>query len=487
MDGCSTGLLFLTNRILPLTALLLAAVIFTTPGSGRAAEPSLFHWQKSVEAGIDRAVKIPTAVILDAEVYESSRADLADLRLVDQDGVEQPAVIETAHILRPGTIRTAQLASQRESREEPGNLLVYRFELIGQDPAADGISLITPLHDFYRTVTVNGSPDGKIWTRLSENSLIFDSRRYPNFSLTEIPLPRGNGCRQFEIRIAIPDDRLAATLADFVRSEAPPGADAAGIDRATSRIRPFRIDRIEFWQETATAATPVVKTAISPPESWGATQDAMLHATVVEFTTRGEPLTAVTLLTPARNFIRLARLDTWTDIGKNSGAWTEAACGTLSNLQTANADVGCQTLRLPGPVAARRWRLIIENLDSAPIPVSGLAPENPLRQLIFLADAGRQYRLLFGAPSLNTPTQDDALAASLTRFRQTTGFRLCTANVGTRQYNPEFGGQNRKITATPNTFNRKLALTAGVGLLFLILAWGLFKSAGGQDLPRNRT
>ena len=450
-----------------------------TASSGRAADGSLFQWQKRLTARVDSSVQVPTAVVLDSEVYDSSRPDLTDLRLVDQDGVEQAYVLETAHTLRPGTAHTAQLAAPRDFREEAGNLLVFRFELTGTNPVADRISLTTTLRDFQRSVTVDGSPDGKNWTRLVENAPIFDSSRHPDFSCAAVRLPRGNGCRQFEIRISAPDDRLAAAFADFTRVDPPAGADQTGLDRATSRIRPlFRVDRIEFWQETATAAAPAVQTAVVPPESWRTTRDAILHATVVEFGTRGEPLSAVTLLTPARNFIRLARLDTWTGTGRNSGAWTEAARGTLSSLQTASADDGCQTLRLPGPVTSRRWRLVIEDLDNPPLPVTGLALESPARHLIFLADAGHQYRLLFGAPGVDAPPQYD-LAAGLARLRQSPEFSLRIADAESRQPNPDFG-QNRAVTAPPSTFNRKLALTAGVALALLILSWGLFKAAAGS-------
>ena len=82
-------------------------------------------------------------------------------------------------------------------QEKDGGIEIH-VRLDRDAPAAEELTVVTPLKDFERRVRVFGSDNGKDWTPLVTDGLVFDYSRYMNVSNHDIRLPK-NRWRQFRV------------------------------------------------------------------------------------------------------------------------------------------------------------------------------------------------------------------------------------------------------------------------------------------------
>jgi hypothetical protein len=429
-----------------------------------AAETEQFRFHKDIDRGaIDKECLI--ALPFDGDVYEATRDGFPDLRILDDQNRTTPYLIEQVVETQTHTVRRpcpCRVVSPRERADG----LQLTVELDKDAPAADGITIVTPLVDYERRVRITGSPDGMKWTPRVENGRIFDYSRYIDVANREIKLPK-NTDRRFLVFIDGLADMSDSLLREITRRESN-GAEVERIEKTLLRKRPFRIDRIEMWCDREEPSSQLGKKA-KYPVAYSHTVDKTAGKTVVYFRSRREPLTELTLETLDRNFSRVVRLQAPVVKGTQTD-WTDVAQGRIRLLElSAYRDA---SMRLSFPERREKeYRIVIDNQDSPPIRIKGAGGRGPVYQAVFLASPGRRYRLVYGSEEARPPRYDaEAVLAPLRAEGQRTG----EAKLGS-------GGLDPAAAATHGSFPRVFAnpVVAGVVIsgLVILLGWALYQAA----------
>ncbi|MFM7835779.1 MAG: hypothetical protein ACKPJD_28620, partial [Planctomycetaceae bacterium] len=109
------------------------------------------------------------------------------------------------------------------------------------------------------------------------------------------------------------------------------------------------------------------------------------------------------LQTSTRNFSRSVIVQVPSDDPKIG--WRNVASGTVSDFSAGSLTESQLTLPTP-EFQAQRMRLLIQNLDSVPLEITGLTATGPLYELLLLAEPGQRYHLLCDAELVSRPQHD---------------------------------------------------------------------------------
>ena len=172
---------------------------------------------------------------------------MPDFRTFDSKGQEVPCLIEKDTEIRTQTVRETS-ASEVVSLHEQDNAVEVVVSLDRDAPPADGLTIYTPLSNYERRLRVFGSDEGKDWSMLVGNGLIFDYSRFMDVRNSQIRLPK-NHYRKLKIIIDAITDSSESPFMELTR-ELKDGAEQGRTERTTLERRPLRIDRLELWHET---------------------------------------------------------------------------------------------------------------------------------------------------------------------------------------------------------------------------------------------
>lgn len=424
------------------------------------AAPAACKYLKAIEAPAP-AVPQLLAVPLDSEVYEASRDDYADVRVIDAADREVPRAIRSQWRNVPGQGR-APVAARPPRLEPPAaDSLRIEIELAQAAPSAEGLSLSIPGRNFAHQVRVEGSRDGRSWVVLVPQAAIYDYSQYLDVRQTEIALP-ANDSRRFRLTISQPDQEMIGAIRNLQKRHGADGTLRETVADLTIQTRPLRIDRIEFWR-TAAAAVPELRDY--ELAEWAVEEDADGKRTIVLVRTRGEPLEELHLQVPERNFRRNVRIET--PEGRHLQATTIHRMD-LPGLQR-------ESLRLPAPDRRREFRLVIEHGDSPPLTVTGIRARGRVERVLLIAEPDTEYRLVYGWENAPAPRYDlpDLLAALQQEVEPLAGI------LGPQQANP----LHDATVARPPLLARRGFLIAALVLMLAVLAFALVHA--GRTLPAD--
>ncbi|MEN6458671.1 MAG: DUF3999 family protein [Thermoguttaceae bacterium] len=375
-----------------------------------AAQPEMFRFSKPINR--DQISKETIlSVILDSDVYAATRSDFRDLRIFDNQGHETPYLIEKVTEPRMHTLRTLCGSTVKALHKHAEELDVL-LRLDTDAPAADGLSIVTPLTDYERRVHVYGSDDGADWKPLVGERLIFDYSRYMDVSNREIRLPK-NSYRWLKVSIAGIIDAKESPFVELNRKFRS-GNEAERSEKTVLERRPFRIDRIELWHDTTEKLSENERKIDYRVVKWRVEEDTSDKATIIFVTMRSEPLTELVLATSSRNFHRSAAVQVPVKRGVRT-EWIEIGCDRLSLL-----DFGGYRKESLGVFFPERreseYRIVVHNQDSPSLTVQGVTAQGNVYRAVFLAAADQNYRLCYGSDESEPPRYD--IAAVLTPLRQ---------------------------------------------------------------------
>lgn len=434
---------------------------------------------ETVRTGYSRPIKSPPlaqdellAVTLDSDVFADTRDGFPNLRVQDTNG--RPV----GHVLRrPQTSKTqsvTQTWSRSPSSAKPleGGGLEFTVQLDEKDGQPTGLRLITPLRDFEQRVRVYTSVDATQWEPAGEETLIFDYSRYVDVRNDSIKLPETT---HRNCRIVIDDVTVEQESELLLLTRRLRGGDEQGrTEKIVIDRRPFRIERVEFrrvvQQERSAGETkteyPLGRLQVtSVPEK---------KQTLVEFDARREPLTSLRLVTPERNFSRRVVLEVPQADGKDD-RWQSQAPAVLSRIDFKSLHREELAINFP-ELRQSRYRLVIDNRDSPPLPIDAIHAEGNVYELVFLASPGRSYRMLYGA-TVEPATYDTAAVQELLRA----GFQPQRGEL-------EAPVPETAMLPTPRSdwWNNRPLLIGVVAALVAALAWGLFRASKRiESLPRE--
>lgn len=303
------------------------------------------------------------AVTLDRAVYGSARADLGDLRVIDERGEVVPFVLDRGD---EGPLPERRPSLLNRGRR-PDGAAVADLDF-GAGLSKDRLALRLSGDNFRRRVAISGSADGRDWTRLVDEAWVF-------------AIPGPQAARYEEVELPANDHRL-------LRVEVAPGPD-----------EPARFTIEEAWVP-GRGRRPVREATLEPRLTRA--EDAERRETwlVLDLGAAHQPFHAIDLRVEEPRFLREARVEARRDPapGAASGrppAWASLGGGVVYRLDHGGRTHECLRLAVSGRERAVRVRLA--NRDDRPLAVSGVAVRVPVERIVFEAGPGRQYRLSYGS------------------------------------------------------------------------------------------
>ena len=324
---------------------------------GLLAAAASVHPALSYRRAIEVLAPGRASAVLDAQVYERARPDLADLRVEDDKGAMVPFVLVRgfddsartvpAKVLNRTYVRKKSLTATLDF----GQSLLKRSLYVG-----------TEGDSFRRRVTVEGSDDGVRWETLVAGAYIFavpgvDGARYET-----VPLPENDFQK---LRVTIENDRDDPPVL-VLRDASVESGHKPRERRLTST---FRTERDAEKKET--------------------------HL-YVDLGGDGQPFFAIDLDIGSPRFFRTATVDAFGGKDDNDSVWRALVdCGLYRYQDGAKLH---DSTRLAATGAARRLRVRIRDGDDAPLDVRGVQVLGPEDRVAFEAASGRRYVLSYGFP-----------------------------------------------------------------------------------------
>ncbi len=452
----------------PAAPILAGMVVLLSASLLSAADPAAFRFAREVRTDAFAREEI-VAIPLDSDVYDHTRDQTPDLRLFDAGGGEVPFLFEQVTATRRQTVRKPWNVQPASLKPLDDGGLEIVLTLDKDDPQPDGLTVATPLRDFEQRLRVFGSNDGQTWELLVPDVLIFDYSRFMDVESRDVRLPKSD-YRRFRVVIDAVTAEQESELMELTR-RLRSGAEVERVERVLRDRRPFRIDRIAFWQETIEEWTAGPTTREYPVAEFTVEQDAEHKQTIVTVQTRREPLTAFRLETPARNFNRAASVERLETRGVRS-EWRPLGRATVSRfafreLNREQMEAGFQETR------CEQYRLVIDNHDDPPLEITGVRATGNVYRMVYFAEPGKEYRMAYGSDAVKAPSYDTtALAASLRE-----DYKPVVAELGKVVENTNV----RQPSGLLPLLTNPLVLGAMVSILVALLGWGLYAAARRVD------
>lgn len=403
------------------------------------------------------------AVFLDDAVYANSADGFKDLRLVDQNGVETPYLLQKI-AARKTVVKRLPSRSTAQVLQKTGNDGISITINLDKDAAnADGLSVITDQHDFEYTLQIQGSEDGQTWQVLVENAGIYDYSRYMAIGNRDIAMP-ASSYRHFKIIVAKATQTHSAELLELTRT-LHGQEELQRSEKIDLHREPLHIERIEFWHNQAETLPEAEQSFDYPVAGFKVTQDGEHKTSLIDIETQRQPLTGFKLKTTAPNFNRGADVQIPIQQGVETRMQT-IGNGTLEALHFQ--DINREQTAVSFPEHRRtKYRMLIRNQDNPPLAIADVTGLGPRYQLLFLAQPGLSYQLKYGSEQAEMPRYDTAPIQELLK----------------KGYQTSEAGLAPEITATPvpesfdigKLLNSKLFLGGAIALMVLVLGWSLFR------------
>ncbi|HEX3313608.1 MAG TPA: hypothetical protein VHR72_01900, partial [Gemmataceae bacterium] len=414
--------------------------------------------------------------VVDSDIFSATTTNLRDIRIFDDRQAEVPYQIETEMERRTERVRRTADTTLVSAKPD-GQKLEVRIKLPVGFPAAEALVIATPLMNYERTAKVEGSVDGTTWKVLVPSAILFDYSKYMDVSNREIPLPK-NSDREFKLTFDDLSDERLSPLKELTRTFRE-GKEQERIEKTEVERRPFRIDRISAVCSEVTERIERPKTTEYELKGFDVKDDAATKRTLIDVTTRGQPVTEFTVGTTNRNFSRRTLLDVVGRVEHPPVSWTHTliATTTLSRVRFGDLHRDETTIAFP----ERRnteFQVEIANEDNPPLKITDVRARGPIRRLLFLAEPGRQYRVEYGSESAKMPSYETAaVLAKGARDASPTVVRL-GAQV-----------ENAVVPGTPpvtNILSNPWFLGCAIGVMVVVLGWCLLRAGKKLDaLPKE--
>jgi len=412
------------------------------------------------------------AVPLDDAVYAGARDGFPDVRVLDDRGAEVPYRIETIGKSRTVVDHEACPSRIVSLNLREGEALEVVVELDEHAPAADGATIRTPLADFERRVRVYGERSGE-WAPLKDDGRIFDYARFMDVRSLDVTFT-GEGVRRFRFVIEREQDERESPFRQLIR-ERVRGEKERETEVTSILRRSFRIDRIDLWRKVERPGAVEDEAFPYSATVLRVETDEKEKTTRIDVESDRQPLTGLRLRTSSRNFSRPARVLV-PDDRTGRERWVEIGRGTLTRV--VFRDFRHEETKIEFPERrSERYRLVIENADNPPLDVAGVEAEGRGRRLVFLADAGRSYRVAYGSDALDAPRYDvSTVLEAIDRAPRPT-----PAALGPERPNPLY----RPSADRPSRPDGAAFLWLAVVLMVAVLSWALLRA--GRRLKRLPT
>lgn len=408
-------------------------------GALSAFDPSPFRFQRPIHS--DGNAEGVAAIALDPHLFEHTGSSFPSLRLVrTADGTSREWPYRLDRVEAPPApgqrTRTSTRNVSFDTRADGSLELVVEASNPGFP--AERIEIDTPLRNFERRISIDGSDDGTEWRTLVEDALLVDRQRFVDFRRTTVPLP-GGAHRFYRLRIDEASDEQRFAIREMTRTFSGEEEEATE-EKTTVERRDFRIDAVRLARDAEKLRRRTAfPSRAYPVETISITENGEKQRTEILLASSGAPLTCLKLETRDRNFRRRVRVEIPRDDpgqedgtaapgpgGTNGRDWHQVGSGTvhrydIEGLKESRLDIAIPEQR------NRHFRLLVENLDSTPLRIESISAEGPRYEMRFLPEPGGTWTLYYGgedgdedgapgprAPRYDLAALDRALGSGLT-------------------------------------------------------------------------
>ena len=310
-------------------------------------------------------VNVPPATL------DAAQPGLEDLRIIDSTGNQVPYLIERLQPDPESTVRPTEFRSTVDNGTTHLNLTT------GTSASIIGVSLDTPATHFMKAADIEGSNDGKNWTKLAGGDSLFQ-------------LPNG----ATKLRVSFPEG-----VWQFLRIT---------IDDLGSPPIPFTGSQLHKAHTTAPAETVSV-TIKSRDESPGATRLAL------DLGGANLTLGSLRIDTNAPVFTRDVTLAV-PEVSDDGIRERNIADAVIYRVNVNGKNEAHLEIQLESQINTRELLVLIRNEDSPPISIDSVRADRRLVRLTFFANQPGQYSLLSGNTQCAAPRYDlSALSGKLRR------------------------------------------------------------------------
>ncbi|MEK5490274.1 hypothetical protein MKZ24_06050 [Paenibacillus sp. FSL R7-0297] len=386
-------------RAAVLLSVLGGLLLFTSayPAEGTAAATGLAEKADSGQWKFSRAIGIPEPapyyeVYLDEGVYGSAAEDLRDLRITSSTGEPVPYYLESGE----GTVEERSTAYSsiliRRADQGTDTLLDYQITPLAEHVDIQGNKLVFELPDesFLKHVEVWGGYDGNAWEPLAKGDL------YATNGLSADSIELQGSCKFSFYRLVVKSNPEGLDFPGLTLVDSSREVKMAGFMR--KKTPQYEISRVENRTEIVISNKDRLKIARLTLGSTG-------------------------------NFSR--RYELYDSDGKRLPV---AGSGELYRLDFKDTRISRTDIQPLHASSSAALRIIIYNLDDAPISINGLKIEYLVDRLVFAGGEQEQglYSLIYGNALALAPQYD------IINFKdQIAGDKRVTATLGAVNMIPE--------------------------------------------------
>lgn len=333
-------------------------------GTGEKADSGRWRFSRAITAAQPADYY---ELYLDEAVYRSAADDLRDLRVKDNAGADVPYYLERGveSVEERSTAYTSELVHEAVKGQD--TLLDYQIQPLAEHVDIQGNKLVfeLPAESFLKHVEVWGGYDGVAWERLAQGELYATG----GLSADSIVLERSYKFSYYRLVVKNNAEGLkfpGLTLLDSGREE---------------RMTPF------LRQKPAEAEV---------------TQNG--NRTEIVIGNKDRLRIAKVTLGSSGSFLRRFEL-----YDADGNKLPVAGSGELYRLDFKNTRIARTEIQPLTPASTAELRIVIYNLDDAPIPVSGLSMEYLVDRLVFAGSAQGDkgpYSLIYGNGRAAAPQYD---------------------------------------------------------------------------------
>jgi len=409
----------------------------------------LAEWKYQAQVTVEEGAGEYCRLTLTPDIYDAARDDLADIRLLDDDGEQVPYVLA-----KPGDItdrlKYSPALINRSTNTEGAALVTLDF---AGKVVKNQIEVETGGNNFRRPVKVEGSNDNVQFFTVVDTAFVFAVDYRTRFEKVDLPM---NDYRYLRI-----------TVEPMETEEKNPVINAVRAFKHESKLaqrQPVKIVQVEQSEnEKNKSSIYVYDLAYRHLPISEIELDVADNAFYRYVTIQGrDEATRKVMIDSEDNRQRFVEVEV---------VWTRITSGTIYRYPEASGEKRQKlVLRVPsGRRIYRYLRLVISNYDDKPLAINSTSAKMIADNIVFPAQDDISPTLYVGSQSAGKPRYD------LTqRLNNPLQVKARVANLGEIINNPLFRQFEGKTT--PWTEKHKVLLWIIMGVLVVVLAGFILKS-----------
>lgn len=447
-----------------------AAMVCAPLLPAHSIEPDAFSLVRDVSGNVAMTEKVG-AVAVDEEMFAVLDRDYANLRIVDDRNQEVPYTWRWRMVSRTNTVETSRPATVIDLKQLPDNSVEIVVESKTPDQAVAAIVIATRLTNYEKQVTVWGSYTNGDWALLAEKKTIFDCTRYVDLRNNKIAIPATRN-RFFKLLVSNVSEVRESAVVKIIR-ETRRGEEVGQTEQLITTKEDFRVDDITLLYAQKTIITSGRAAGSYVAKNFSVRNDDKTRETVVSFDTSRVPLSSIDLATGSANFVRRVALEAC-DGSAAGGEWRLLGGASISLVDIGDVHQTNLTVRVDPSQRFEHYRLRISNQDSPPISVTGVNLKGDVKDMLFLPERDRTYRIFYGGTGHSLPSYDVA---------QVIGDSTRAVGLAVGVARPNAGYVEGKHKSS--RLSGKQVLIAGVVLMVCVLAWVITRAAKTVGALKN--